>query len=468
MMHDRYDLVVIGAGGGGYPAALRIARTGQSVLMVDEKGNLGGNCLYEGCVPSKAVRHATQTWRELNRAAIFGLQAEPLAARWDQIRGYKDGVQSRRYAQHMEEIQSTEHLTMVRGRARFLDANRLVVEDWDRSETVTVKAKTILIATGSQAIPLTFEGAEHTWDHHDLFQWQTSQTVLPKELIVLGGGYIGVEVASMLWDIGVRVTVIEMESTILGHMDPDLRAAVSDHLRPRIHLVTGVKIEKLEVKDQGVLLTGHRLDDGHALVWTADQVLAAVGRGPAIAEDLGLDAAGVAYDDARGIGVDGQMHTSVPHIYAAGDVTGLSMLFHAAVRMSEIAADAILLGDEAKEVFHPEEMATIVFSRPEAFSVGLTRDQANERGIQVHEYVREMGGEVWAQIAEELDGFVKLVVHRQTGVILGMHGVGVDAAQLSNVAHMVVRLGLKPAELAHMTFAHPTQFEVLDRLARSV
>ncbi|MCL4520201.1 MAG: hypothetical protein M1415_01225 [Firmicutes bacterium] len=113
-------------------------------------------------------------------------------------------------------------------------------------------------------------------------------------------------------------------------------------------------------------------------------------------------------------------------------------------------------------------MATTVFSRPEAFSVGLTRDQANERGIQVHEYVREMGGEAWAQIAEELDGFVKLVVHRQTGVILGMHGVGVDAAQLSNVAHMVVRLGLKPAELAHMTFAHPTQFEVLDRLARSV
>ncbi len=466
-MKTQYDFVVLGAGGGGYPAALRIARSGQSVLMVDEKGNLGGNCLSEGCVPSKAVRHATQIWREINRAASFGLQVNPLAARWNQIRGYKDGVQSRRYAQHLEEIQTLPALTMIRGRARFLDASRLEIEDWDRSESITTQAKTVLIATGSEGRAPTFPGAEQMWDHRDLFQWQTSQITLPQDLLVLGGGYIGVEVASMLWDLGVRITLIEMEPHLLGQMDPDVQAAVSDHLRQRIHLYTGVKIDSLAAHEHGVQLTGHRLDDGQAVVWTGEKVLAAVGRRPAMRPELGLDAAGVAYTP-QGITVDGHMRTSVPHIYAAGDVTGLSMLFHSAVRMSEIVADGILLGDASTEVFRPEEMPTTVFARPEALSVGWTRDQAAARGISVIEYVREMGGEAWAQISGELDGFMKLVVNRQTGVIVGIHGVGVDAAQLSNVAHMVVRLGLKPADLAHMTFAHPTQFEVFDRLARSV
>jgi dihydrolipoamide dehydrogenase len=143
------------------------------------------------------------------------------------------------------------------------------------------------------------------------------------------------------------------------------------------------------------------------------------------------------------------------------------MLFHAAVTMSEIAAEGILGGD-AVRAFHPEFMPTTVFARPEAFSVGWTREQADRRGVAVAEYQRAMGGEAWAQIAHEEEGFVKLVVSRQTGQILGIHGVGVDGAQLANVAAMAVQGGLTPKALAQMTFAHPTQFEVLDRLARSV
>ncbi|MCY0879914.1 MAG: dihydrolipoyl dehydrogenase [Firmicutes bacterium] len=463
----KYDVAIIGGGGGGYPAAFRLAQSGRTVLLIDEKGNLGGNCLYEGCVPSKAVREATVAWHAASRLDYFGLSVNRVAAPWQNIRDYKDGVQTRRYQQHAAEIREASRLTVVRGRARFVDARRLAVEDWEHDTTFTTEADDIIVATGSEAVLPPIPGLEQAWTHHQLFAWRDAVGQLPESLIIIGGGYIGVETASMLSDLGVAVTLVELAPTLLPTMDPDLVHLVSEALAQRVTVLTGVRVDRVDGQPGAMTVRGHRLADQSPVTLQAAEVLAALGRQPHLPQDLGLDRAGIQYTP-HGILVDEKMRTNVPHIYAAGDVTGLSMLFHSAVRMSEIAARAILSEGEDPDRFIPEEMPTTVFSRPELFSVGLTRAMAEARGMRVEEFTRPMGVEAWAQIRGELEGQLKVVLRRADGRIVGIHGVGVSSVELSAAAHMAVRLGLTARELAAMTFPHPTQFEALDRLARSI
>ncbi len=467
-MENHYDLIVIGAGGGGYPAAFRVAKSGRKVLMVDEKGNLGGNCLYEGCVPSKSVREASVIWHQIAGVGFFGLEAQGTQADWSKIRDYKDGVQARRYEQHSKEIAGAANLTFIRGQAHLQDASHVAVDDWDSQNSFTVSASNILIATGSEAENIPIPGFDYTWNHHDLFAWKDAQPAMPEDIVILGGGYIGVESASMLSDLGVKVTVIEMAPAILTGMDQDLVRVITEKLGQRVKIVTGVQVEAItQGNGHQYVVKGRSLGDGSSVEFSASRVLAAVGRQPSLPKNLNLDQVGIEYS-RHGIVADGRMHTNIPHIYAAGDVNGQSMLFHSAVRMSEIVAQDILLGEAMDDFFNPWEMPTTVFSRPEGLAVGMTREHAAARGIAVMEHTRDMGSEAWAQIAGELEGFIKLVISRSSGRIVGMHGVGVDASALSAAAHMAVRMGLTPAELGRMTFPHPTQFEILDRLARSV
>ncbi len=464
-MAQAYDAVVIGAGGGGYPAALRLVRAGRTVLMVDPKGNLGGNCLFEGCVPSKAVREAASLKSTMERADFFGLEAVQSPAAWSRVVAYKDGVQTRRYAQHRQEVEQARGLTLVSGLAGFVDANRVRVQDLLRQEEFTVSGRHIIVATGSEAAHLPIAGFDSAWNHHDFFAWKQTQPTLPEDIVILGGGYIGAETASMLADLGVKVTLLELMPEILSGMDQDLARAVREGLQQRVTVVTGVEVTGIEPDGgHGYVVAGRRTADGTALSYRAQRVMAAAGRVPHVPSDLGLERAGVAYD-RRGIAVDAHMRTGVPHILAPGDVNGESMLFHSAVAMSEVAARTILEGPEAGAPWLRDAPAT-VFTRPEAMTVGLTAEAARRQGLAVWEETRPMGVEAWAQIRGETEGFVKLTVGRATGRIVGMHAVGVDAAALSAAAHMAVRLGLTPGELGSMVFAHPTQFEALDRLAR--
>ncbi|PSR25439.1 MAG: dihydrolipoyl dehydrogenase [Sulfobacillus benefaciens] len=464
-----FDVVVIGGGGGGYPAALRIAHSGRSVLMIDEKGNLGGNCLFEGCVPSKAVREAAALAMSIRGAEYFGLEAEIELPRWDRIRAYKDRIQTHRYAQHQSEIEEAALLTMVRGVGRFVTDHNIAVEDWDRETTEVVTGHHIIVATGSEIKGLEIPGAEYIWNSHHLFAWHEAVRELPLDVTILGGGYIGVETASMLSSLGIHVTLLEMAPSILPGMDQDLIKVVAGHMSQRgVKIETGVRVEGVSrVAGGQYRVSGHRVFGNRPAEWVTQQVIQAVGRSPSLPADLGLEKAGVDYT-AKGIVVDGTMRTNVPHIYAPGDVNGLSMLFHSAVRMSEIVAHEILRDGHAEDTFNPKEMPQTVFADPEAMSVGFTADEARSAGIKVWEETRPMGVEAKAQIMGNTEGFLKMVVSRQNGEIIGMQAVGIDAADLSSVAHVAVKMGLTPRDIARMTFAHPTQFEVVDRLARSI
>ncbi len=463
-----FDTVILGAGGGGYPAAFRLAKNGHRVLLVDDKGNLGGHCMFEGCIPSKTVREASQLVRMSQRDAVAGvslsLRNVAIPSVWQSVRAFKDGVQTRRYAQHAEEIEETANLTMVKGRGKLLNPNEVEVTDTIRGKVFKAEFHFLIIATGSSARMLPIPGGESTWTSHQFFAWLESVPELPKSLILIGGGYIGVEMAMMLDAFGVKTTILEAMPTILPQMDSEIQKELALALQNVATVVTHAKVTQIDSRD-GEKWVQVESNQGPRL-YRAQQVVTAVGRIPNVSKELGLDNAGIIHDN-HGIHVAPSMRTSQAHIYATGDVNGLVMLFHAAVRMSEVAAANILTHPEVADEFDPVEIPTTVFSTPEAHSVGLTLAQAEQRGLRAHEVRRAMGVEARAQIAEEQRGFFKMVVENDTHRVLGVHAVGVDAAVMSALSHVIVQRKLTVQDVAHMTFPHPTQFEIFDRLARN-
>ncbi|MCY0881543.1 MAG: dihydrolipoyl dehydrogenase [Firmicutes bacterium] len=470
MIEKSYDVAVIGGGGGGYPAAFRLAQSGQSVLLIDHHGNLGGNCLYEGCVPSKSVREAAMAAHNIRHSQFFGVSSELSRLSWPAIRAYKDQVQTLRYAQHAQTIQSTANITVLTGEGRLLDDAyhlQLNFTEQGQSQEATISAQTIMIATGSVTEEVPIPGLNLAVTSHDLFAWHETMADLPQDMVILGGGYIGIEAASMLADLGVHVTVVEAGPTILDHMDTEIVAALTERLSTRVTLVTGTRVDKVLSAGARFVVQAHHVTDGTEQSWTTDRVLSALGRVPWVPPELGLTKAGVEFT-RHGIVADSRMRTSVPHIFAAGDVNGQSMLFHAAVRMSRIAAETVLTAGASPDTFNPIEMPMTVFSRPAAMSVGLTADGARAQGLRVVEERRTMDQEDWALIVGQPQGFYKFVVAAGSGRIVGIHAIGTEAVGLSAVAHMIVRLGLTPQEVSHMAFPHPTQFEIVDGLAWSV
>jgi dihydrolipoamide dehydrogenase len=229
--------------------------------MIDEKGNLGGNCLFEGCVPSKAVREAAALAVKIRGAEYFGLDAEIELPHWDRIRSYKDRIQTYRYAQHRNEIEETALLTMVRGVGRFVSDHEIAVEDWDRETTDVVTGHDIIIATGSEVRSLSIPGAEYLWHSHHLFAWHEAVREMPLDIVILGGGYIGVETASMLSALGLHVTLLEMAPSILPGMDQDLVKVMAGHMTQRgVRIETGVRVlgrkTSLNQQNLGLLDTG--------------------------------------------------------------------------------------------------------------------------------------------------------------------------------------------------------------------
>ena len=457
-----WDVLVLGAGGGGYPAAFRLARRGLEVLLVDERGRLGGHCLYEGCIPSKAVREAARLLARVRRRAAYGLELIPAAGEaWSPVRAFKEQVQSRRYDQHAAEV-AAAGVTLVHGHGRLLDPHTAQITPTG-SDPYSVRFRHALVATGSHAVTLPVPGGADTWTSHELFAWHEAVSTLPQRIILIGGGYIGVEAAFMLAAFGVDTTVLEAAPRILPQMDDQIAAALAHALEgvARVRPLTRVTAIHRDGGAVRVTLEG----TGGTETLETDAVLTAVGRAPNLSPDLGLDAAGVAWNQ-HGIRVDEGMRTSAPHIFAAGDVAGHPMLFHAAVRMSEVAAANILAYPALVDTFDADCIPATVFATPEAHSVGLTLEQARSRGIAAHEVRRDMGLEARAQIEEETEGFLKLVVEDGSEAILGVHAVGADAADLAAISHLLVRQRITLAQLAKMAFPHPTQSEIFDRLAR--
>jgi len=423
---------------------------------------MSGNCLAEGCVPSKAVREVAERYRQTRHFDQFGLKGE-VAVDFATVLAHKDQVQRTRYAQHANELAALEgHLSLVNGRARFKDEHTVIVETEHGEETY--RAQHIIIATGSDVFIPPLPGADLCLNSHDLFALDPKLDTLPKRLVVIGGGYIGLETATFLHAFGTKVTVLEMADQLLPGMDPDFVHALTPLLDPDIACITGAKVEAVERADDGALQVRYRLGERRLTVLT-DTVLMAVGRHSVLPQ--GLEAIGLQVDHGR-IVVDNCLRTNLPHIYACGDVNGRVPLFHAAVGQSLVAASNIMGGGRPLAYFDFNSVPTTIFTLPAASYVGHTRALLKARGIAAVEAAYEFTEDSRAQILGETGGELRLFFEPGSLRLLGGWVIGLDAEQLIGEIGIAVATGLTAHDLAAFCDQHPMASEGISKAARTL
>ena len=458
---DFYETIIVGGGGGGYHGGFQLSDSKKSAILIDDKGNLGGNCLYEGCIPSKAVYmtiyllEKTKKIAELNGSVNVSLIQDI----WEKAIEHKDWVQSIRYQQHIKEILEHENLEFVKAIAKPTKCCEVEVQSLDGSWKKTVRGKYMLLATGSVPVKPPIKGSELTIGSEELFGYNTDYKKLKKSFVIIGGGYIGVEAASAISRLSTDVTILEMLPDIMNGWDKDAVEEIKTTLEENnVKIKTNAKVTSIE--KAGNQKTVYYVDEsGETRSITADEVIMAVGRSPYVEEINNL---GVV--ENRKVAVDSHMRTKIPNIYAAGDVIGKYMLFHSAVKESTVAAWNIIAERPLYEV-NFRSIPITVFTEPEVASVGVTPAEAIKLGIP-HEVVSyHLEDDAYAQIMKMRKGWVKIVVEKETQRIIGGLIVGEAASLMINEIALAVSVNARVKDIGLLAHQHPTIFESIDRAA---
>lgn len=443
MPTETFDIVILGAGSGGYACALRAAQLGQRVALV-EKDRLGGTCLHRGCIPTKALLHAAEIADHVREGAKYGVQASLDGIDLAAVHTYKDGVVGRLHKGLQGLVKAAEGITYVEGEGRLTSATTVQV-----GETV-LTGRHVVLATGSYA--RTLPGIEigrriMTSDE------ALAMSELPERAIVLGGGVIGVEFASVLRSFGAEVTIVEAMDRLVAVEDPAVSKTLERAFRKRkIGVRTGAKVASATQDDQGVRV---QLEGGDVL--EADLLLVAVGRGPRT-QDLGYEEVGIALD--RGfVTTDERLRTNVDGVRAVGDLVPGPQLAHRGFAHGIFVAEDIAGLDPTPvdDALVPK----VTYSDPEIATVGLTEEQARAKhgdGVSVYEY--NLGGNGKSQILGTA-GFVKLVRSAPDGPVVGVHMVGNRMGEQVGEAQLIVGWEALPEDVAQFIHAHPTQNEAL-------
>lgn len=456
MADNSFDIVVIGAGPGGYVAAIKAAQLGYSTACVEE-GNLGGVCLNIGCIPTKALLESAAMITHLGHAKEFGVTVGEIKT--DMAQAVKRSRQvSERLVKGIGFLFKKNKVTHLQGRGRL--AGKGQVEVTKDGKTQTVQAKHIIIATGSRPRDLPFLKIDHdrVWDSTDAMMSKEA----PRTLAIIGAGAIGCEFADVYAAFGTQVTIVEMADRVLPLEDRDCSAVVEKSYRKRgMNVLTGVKLEKAEIGKNGVTLT---ITDAKGKTQTveAERVLSAIGRAPLV-EDIGLEKAGVKLTDRGFIAIDRQMRTNVEGVYAIGDVAGPPLLAHKGSHEGVACVEAIH-GDPHAGIDYAN-IPNCTYCHPEVASVGLTEEQAREKGLDI-----EVGTFPWtangrALTAGETDGFVKVIRDKKYSEVVGAHIVGPHATEL--IAEFVVGRHLETTmeEMDRAMHPHPTLSEAVAEAA---
>jgi dihydrolipoamide dehydrogenase len=451
------DVVILGAGGAGYPAAFLLDRAGLRVVMADPIGNLGGNCLAEGCVPSKAVREASLVRAMAHKYQIFGLSGAVPETNWKGVLAHKDRVQRTRYEQHGEDLRKSG-VTFHAGRGRIVGER--TVEIADQQGEYRYQFRYLIVGTGSRPHRLPIPGAELAITSHELFR-MGADLAFPHQLVVIGGGYIGVETASMLNNLGARTAILEYTRQLLPGFEPELAEALLKGLASRIRIELEAEVYALERDGTGLRVRYRK--GGEELELDAGAVLMATGREPVLPE--GIELAGLS--GTATLAVNDRLQTNNPVVYAPGDVNGCSMLFHSAVRQSLVAAHNILAGGQAADRMDFDSVPQTVFTEPEVAVVGLGEARARERHRCVETQYYPYAIDSRAQILDATEGFIKLVFETGTGCLLGAQIVGIEAAQLIAPLTLAVNRQLGATALSEAVFPHPMISEGINKAARS-
>ncbi|GID32162.1 dihydrolipoyl dehydrogenase [Paractinoplanes brasiliensis] len=438
-----FDIVILGAGSGGYAAALRAAELNLSVALID-KAELGGTCLHRGCIPTKALLHAAEIADQTRESEQFGVKADLVGIDMAGVNAYKDGVVARLY-KGLQGLLKQDKITLVQG------AGKLVAKDTVEVDGKRYTGRNVILATGSysRSLPgLEVDGKRVITSEHAL-----KLDRVPSSAIVLGGGVIGVEFASVWKSFGAEVTILEALPRLVAAEDEEISKTVERAFRKRkINFKVGKPFEKVEHTDNGVRAT---IAGGETV--EAEVLLVAVGRGPTTA-NLGYEQQGITLD--RGFVITNErLHTGVGNIYAVGDIVPGLQLAHRGFQQGIFVAEEIagLKPAPIDEAGIPR----VTYSDPEIASVGLTETKAKEQygADKVSTYNYNLGGNGKSQILKTA-GFVKLV-RLNDGPVLGVHMVGARMGELVGEAQLIYNWEAFPEEVAQLVHAHPTQNEAL-------
>ena len=449
-------LVVLGSGPGGYTAAFRAADLGLDTVMIERYPALGGVCLNVGCIPSKALLHAAALIEEAAHSDEIGISFGKPKIDIDKLRGFKQDKVVGQFTKGLAGMARQRKVRVLQGVAAFVSPNEMEITGED-GKTQLLRFEQCIIAAGSQAVKLPAVPWEdpRVRDSTDALQLVD----VPKQLLVVGGGIIGLEMATVYRALGSQVTVVEFMDQLMPGADKDLVKPLADRLKKHgvaIHLKT--RATKVEASKKGISVAFESASEGQPAelqTTTYDRVLVAVGRSPN-GNTIGADKAGVGVTDRGFIPVDRQMRTNVPHIFAIGDIVGNPMLAHKATHEGKLAAE-VAAGEKKEWV--ARVIPSVAYTDPEIAWVGVTETEARAKGLKVG-----VGKFPWAASARAVgigrgEGFTKLVFDEETHRIIGGAIVGVHAGDLITEISLAIEMGAEAADIGHTIHPHPTLSE---------
>ena len=456
---NTYDLIVIGAGPGGYVAAIRAAQLGLRTAVV-EREHVGGICLNWGCIPTKSLLRNAEVLSLLKRGKEFGFTFDNLQV--DFAGAIRRSRQvSGRLVKGVQALLKKNKIDLVKGEGRLLASDRVAVEPGGQ----VLEARHIILATGARArsIPgLAIDGERIITSRHAL-----AREECPESIIIVGAGAIGVEFAHLYHVYGAKVTLVEMLPRILPLEDEEISKTLTSLLKRRkIAVRTGTRTEGATITDDGVAVRVKNADSDQEETLTTEVVLVAIGVQPS-SDNVGLDTAGVKVDRRGFVPVDGFMRTNVPGTYAIGDLTGKLLLAHVASAQGIVAAEHIA-GHRTLPIEDYVFMPRCTYCHPQVASLGLTETQANERGheIKVSKFPFRANGKALG--LAEREGFVKIIADTVSGEILGVHMIGPEVTELLPELALARTLEATSEEIARTVHAHPTLSEVIMEAAHGI
>lgn len=458
-MTKEYDLVILGGGTGGYVAAIRAQQLGMNVAVV-EKEKLGGTCLHNGCIPSKALLKTAQLYRDMKQSSIFGIKTEKLALDFSEAQNRKNKIIDTLH-QGVQSLLKKANIDVYHGFGRILGPSifspipgTISIEYENGTENTMLVPKNILIATGSKPrlipeLPIDGDKILHSDQALQLDQ-------LPKSMVIIGGGIIGIEWASLLQDLGVQVTVIESNETILETEDVDIRKELQSSLENRgVTFITNAQIdtEKLTINDSNVSISVKQAEE--SMIVEAEKILISVGR-DANSNEIGLNNTSIQTRNGF-IETNEVYQTKESHIYAIGDCIGGMQLAHVASAEGIIAVEHMAGKNPAP--LNPLHIPACIYSYPEVGKVGLTEQSANDQGYSLKVGKFPFQGIGKAHVNGDTTGFVKVIVDEQTEDVLGVHMVGAHVTDMISEAALAKILDATAWEISKTVHPHPSLSE---------
>lgn len=460
MSEKKYDVVVIGGGTGGYVAALRASQLGLKAAVV-EKGKLGGTCLHAGCIPTKALLRSAEVYVNTKHAEDFGVIAPEVGFDFSKVQARKEGITDRLF-KGIQHLMKKGKIDVFEGTGFISESKDVLVKLNDSEEEEVLTTKNILVATGSR--PRTLPGLEIDGQYVMSSDEALVMEDLPESMIIVGGGVIGIEWASLLTDFGVKVTVIEYLDRIIPTEDKEISKEVQRLLKKKgVKIFTGAKVlAETLVKDNGVRISAE--SKGKVTEYSADKILVSVGRASNV-EGFGLENTTVELERGN-IKANQYYQTNEPNVYAIGDVIGGLQLAHVASHEGIIAVEH--MSGLTPEPLNPVLVSKCIYSSPEVAGVGYTEDEAKEKGYEVKIGKFNFRAIGKALVFGESDGFVKLVVDAKTDKLLGCHMVGPHVTDMITEAALAQVLEATAMDIAHTIHPHPTLSEVMGEAALAV